>query len=254
MFGRIPVLISVAAILANSCAEHNSGVGQAEALKSLVHDHPWLVPSGIDAAEFYRPWRKSWSVNSGIDMTLFGPPDSMDRGHRIVLLQNQESDSPVGLVLPSNASTDYWQFEFDTIVGPIRDAARFDEELMTAAKRLGKADHKSDYRLFIFDLFGGLLRSDLVQARDSAIGLVMTTTPGLGNDDEDASWKRRASIWKALADTSYGSGNPMQPYAFFDRGAGRIFLFDPRDMYGLGVPTGRVRIFRTGMNVMPIDL
>lgn len=254
MIGRIEVVVLVVSVLTIGCTEHDTRISQTEVLRSLTHAHPGLVPAGVDAAEFYRPWRKSWSVNSNVEMTLFGPPDSVDDGHRIVLFKNEESESPIGLVFPSNASTDYWKFEFDTVVGPIRDTTCFDEQLMAVAKVLGKAEHKSDFRLFIFDLFRGLLMMDMVQASDSTIGLIMTNTPGLGNDDKNTSWLRRDSIWKALTDTTYGVGLPPQPYAFIDRGANRIFLIDPNDMYGKGVPQGKIRVFRTGMNVIPLEL
>ena len=110
MIGRIEVVVLVVAILTIGCTEHDTKISQSEVLRSLTHVYPGLAPSGVDAAEFYRPWRKSWSANSNVEMTLFGPPDSMDNGHRIVLFQDEISGSPLGLAFPSNASTDYWKF------------------------------------------------------------------------------------------------------------------------------------------------
>lgn len=250
----VPLQILVVAIFMLSCGHGDQSRGRSEVLRQLAAVHPWLAPDGVNAAEFYRPYRKSWTANSGVEMTLLTPPDSVDTGHRIVLLQNEISGTPVGLVLPSNASTDYWRFEFDSAKGPLRAATFFEAELMRAAEVLGKADHANDYRMLVFDLFRASLLMELVQSSDSAVSMDITSTPGLGHDDEAASWARHDSIWTALADTAYCVGLPPVPLAFIDRGADRIFMFDPKDMYGPQPPSGRVRVFRTGNNVISLEL
>lgn len=244
----------VGVVLFSGCANDDPELEQSNALRDLVAAHAWLVPDSLDAADFYRLHRRSWTANSSVEMYFFTPPDSVDDGHRIVLLQNEVSGEPVGLAFPSNASTDYWRFEFDSARGPLRDRTFFEAQFTTVAEKLGKADHANDYRLLVFDLFRGLLLLDLVQASDSSTVMEMTSTPGLGEDDDDASWARHDSIWAALADTAYGVGLTPIPLAFVDDDADRIFMFDPKDMYGEQAPSGRIRVFRTGRNVIPLEL
>ena len=244
----------VGVVLFSGCANDDPELEQSNALRDLAAAHAWLVPDSLDAADFYRLHRRSWTANSGVEMFFFTPPDSVDDGHRIVLLQNEISGEPVGLVFPSNASTDYWRFEFDSARGPLRDRTFFEAQFITVAEKLGKADHADDFRLLVFDLFRGSLLLGMVRSSDSLTQMELTTTSGLAEDDEDASWVRHESTWSALADTAYGVGIPPVPLAFIDRDADRIFMFDPKDMYGMHAPSGRVRVFRTGRNVIPLEL
>lgn len=247
-------LIVIVSTLLFGCGQVDPKRGESAVLRELAAAHSWLVPEGSDPATHYRPWRRSWCENSGVEMTLFIPPDSIDEGHRVVLFKNSGSDKPLGVVLPSNASTDYWNFEFDHAKGPLRDSTRFEAELIRVARSLGKADRPNDFRAFVFDFFRGSLLLDMTQAGDSAIQWTITATEGLGNDGDTLSWARHDSIMVALTDTLYGIGIPPRPIAFLDVDADRVFLFEPNDLFGRTPPKGRVHVFRLGQNVIPLDL
>lgn len=235
------------------CVQRDTRRGEQDVLRELAAAHPWLVPQGSDPATHYRPWRRSWCENSNIEMTLFHPPDSIDEGHRVILFKDA-SNEPVGLVLPSNACTDYWDFEFDHARGPLRATVRFADDLIRVARSLGKADHPREFRAFVFDLFRGSLLLPMTRADQSDLIWRLTSTEGIGTESDSLTRNRYNNIIYALKDSAYTIGVPPVPIAFLDADAQRIFLFEPLDLYGSEPPRGRVHVFRLGQNVIPLEL